>query len=272
MMAQGSQEATAENGEVFTGSGSEVHKGLAVVNGAVIPRSLAANPPTTITSVAERSVERVAAEQGMVVDYDTKLHPGTNRKKKLHQPRLCGLVFHHEVLYCSIVLSGAEKPASLHLRVNDARANEQITGTVSGTVHCSALSQEKLMLHNGAFHIFEEDNSAPDQTRMTYDIFLIGTSGEGIHIEGIKVLNPSVALSSLKLWLAIMTVHLTLRNTKGSLLDQGTLQIGICETVNMLRSSEVGENVQDRRRLLLDFLVFFVSNTLHPRDVQSRRP
>ena len=60
-------------GEVFTGEEpGQVHEGLAVVDGSVIPTALGANPFATITAIAERTVEKLAERHGLSIDYDTK--------------------------------------------------------------------------------------------------------------------------------------------------------------------------------------------------------
>ena len=69
--------ATTHLGEVLTGDQGEVHDGLVVVDGAVVPTALGVNPFATITALAERSVEGVAEKKGIRIDYETK-----NGKKK----------------------------------------------------------------------------------------------------------------------------------------------------------------------------------------------
>ena len=68
----GAQGVTDHLGQVFKGTGSEVHDGLVVVDGAVIPAALAVNPFPTITALAERSVATVAKEKGIKIDYESK--------------------------------------------------------------------------------------------------------------------------------------------------------------------------------------------------------
>ncbi|KAK8030781.1 glucose-methanol-choline oxidoreductase [Apiospora arundinis] len=55
-------------GRVYTGEGKEVHDGLLVMDAAVIPTALGANPFATITALAERSVDLYAKSKGLTVD------------------------------------------------------------------------------------------------------------------------------------------------------------------------------------------------------------
>lgn len=59
-------------GQVFDASpgrgSTDVHKGLYVVDGAVIPRSLGCNPLFTITALAERSLMHIATDLGLAFD------------------------------------------------------------------------------------------------------------------------------------------------------------------------------------------------------------
>jgi GMC oxidoreductase len=68
----GSDGVTNHFGEVFKGDGIEVHDGLIVCDGALVPAALGVNPFATITALAERSVELAALKHNISIDYDTK--------------------------------------------------------------------------------------------------------------------------------------------------------------------------------------------------------
>ena len=59
-------------GEVFTGKGSEVYKGLVCCDAAIIPTALGVNPLATITALSERSVQLLVKKTGLSIDFATK--------------------------------------------------------------------------------------------------------------------------------------------------------------------------------------------------------
>ena len=62
--------AVDHKGRVFSGAaGSEVHDGLYVSDGSIVPRSLGVNPLFTISALAERCCELIAADRGWSIDY-----------------------------------------------------------------------------------------------------------------------------------------------------------------------------------------------------------
>jgi hypothetical protein len=68
----GARGVTNHIGQVFADNGSDIHEGLVCLDGSIVPSSLGVNPFATITALAERAVEQVAAEMGMCIDYETQ--------------------------------------------------------------------------------------------------------------------------------------------------------------------------------------------------------
>jgi len=58
-------------GQVFSGtiSGSDVHAGLYVMDGSVVPTALGVNPLFTISALAERSCYELARDYGRTIAY-----------------------------------------------------------------------------------------------------------------------------------------------------------------------------------------------------------
>ena len=64
-----------DRGRVFAGpTGSDVHDGLQVWDGSIVPRPVGVNPLLTISALAERAAALLAAEQGWAVD-ETPIRP-----------------------------------------------------------------------------------------------------------------------------------------------------------------------------------------------------
>lgn len=63
----GATGVTNHKGEVFSGNGSDTHRGLIVTDGALVPIALGVNPLATIAALAERCIDEYAKDNNLVI-------------------------------------------------------------------------------------------------------------------------------------------------------------------------------------------------------------
>ena len=76
MANEASKGVVNHKSQVFSSNtGTDVHEGLYVADGAVIPMSLGTNPLLTISAVAERNIALLAKDRGWTIDYTLPSRP-----------------------------------------------------------------------------------------------------------------------------------------------------------------------------------------------------
>jgi hypothetical protein len=251
--------SVGHTGELFTGKGRSVHAGLCALDGAVISRSLAANPLATITAVAERSVELLAEKNGLHIDLTST--------KKSSMPRRDDLVTFAEKMEGAIDFGGNCVPMILYADVeissNRRTGRGKAIGRLSGTLHCPYLSVDQLLITDGSFSLFEEDEVEACQSLMVYQFTAIAINGERYAMVGKKLLNASATLSFTKTWKATTTLFLSIADTDGHAIGFGTLHLSLRNVIDQMRTMTTsGGTISSRRICLIDFLRTFASGTL----------
>ena len=94
--------------QVFTGQGDEVHEGLYVCDGSVLPGALSVNPLLTISAIAERACQRLADSKGWKITWaDTPARAPETAPKGDSSPPVAGEQINEEsALSASSRLSG----------------------------------------------------------------------------------------------------------------------------------------------------------------------
>ncbi|KAH9810507.1 cholesterol oxidase [Teratosphaeria destructans] len=256
----------SHTGELLTGVGSEVHKGLTVVDAAAVPTSLGANPLATITALAERSVSVVAANAGLSIDYATKSQFESQwRRKSTTAPRP-GIEF-RETMTGTLTAGRQSSVASLDVKVLLTRANDGTfsQGSIVGTLQCPMLSTNQLVIQSGVFRLFEVDHTRTGRVKMSYSMTAITSAGNEVCIRAEKVLEPEVCFSISRLWTASTTLYTSIRRSDGTELASGTLHLTIAALANLLGTLRPrGEDKASARRLQFAFLASFASKLMRP--------
>ncbi|MGH9230918.1 MAG: FAD-dependent oxidoreductase, partial [Acidimicrobiales bacterium] len=181
MADDGARGVVDHAGRVFKGGDGEVHDGLVVADGAIVPRPLAVNPLLTISALAERASDVLAAERGW-----SGRDPGPAGQREAGPPiGRPGVTFTERMAGWAApsvdgdVVAGERRGRAegtplefvLTVGIDDLEAllhDPATPGRLSGTVTAPALSPRRLRVADGTFRLMQEDPAHVDTWHMRY--------------------------------------------------------------------------------------------------------
>ncbi|ACE85653.1 GMC oxidoreductase [Cellvibrio japonicus] len=253
----GSEGAVNHKGQVFSGSGNEVHKGLYVTDGSVIPTSLAVNPLLTICAISERCCALIAKDYGWNINYQLPSAP-----RREHPSTKPGIRF-TEVMRGHLALgvdAGDELPRFLAAEQQGKAKREDIAfaltvysddleqmlalpnhpARISGTLEAKSLSAAPLTITDGEFSLFERLPSPPDTRQMRYRMRLHAIDGSEYFFDGFKLIKNDAQL--FELWTDTTTLYANIyrgQDTTGTLVAKAVLHIRAADFLRQLTTLKI---------------------------------
>jgi cholesterol oxidase len=281
MADDGAHGVVDDRGRVFSDLGPDVHDGLLVADGAIVPRPLAVNPLLTISALSERATALLAAERGWQVDRGPTPPLDRPRAGEATTPgvrfteRMAGWVgAASEGGRGDTAPAGAEDASRagaergradgtlcefvLTIEIDDLPAllaDPSTPGRLSGTVIAPVLSPHRLRVADGSFRLVQEDPTHVDTWNMRYLLDLVAEDGRRFAFEGHKVLNDrSFALDA---WNDTTTLYVTVREggPEGGVVAAGVLRIAPGDFARQLTTMRITgvERALDQARWLARF-------------------
>jgi len=225
-------------GRVFSSAaGDDVHDGLYVLDGSVIPRSLGVNPLFTISAVAERACALMAEERGWTIPYDLPSRP----VKAQPAPKI-GIRFTETMRgFFSTAVTDDFARADEQARKDDstfvftltvvaddldALLGEEAHGArLIGTVEAPALSDRPLTVTEGEFNLLVSDPTDVGSKRMRYRMKLSSVEGHEYFFDGFKLVHDDPGIDA---WADTTTLYITVHagaSDTGEVVGKGILRI-----------------------------------------------
>ncbi len=264
MSEDGARGVTDHRGRVFRGEGTEVHEGLLVCDGSVLPGALGCNPLLTISALAERAVALLLQSYPTVASPRPQRPIVANRPSELQfTERMTGTWNHPAAAHFSFVCT------LLWPSLGALLADASVHARSVGTLEAPALSPDPLTVVRGHFQLLVP--MADGSRRMIHQLTVRDRLGKSWFVDGYKTIGKDRGRG---LWPDTTTLYFTVyegETSAGPAIGDGSVEVrleDLWKQVSTMRS-EAASGPLASMRATGKFLRMFASDMLDTYVVPS---
>jgi len=272
-------------GQVFSSAaGTDVHKGLYISDGAVIPLPLGVNPLITISAVAERCCEIMAQDYGFTIDYSYKdvvlpdqiRKPGIQFTETMKGYFSCDEKKSFEVGEKLGENAGSVFEFTLTVTSDDVEgmlADPNHQAKLAGIVKAPALSSKPLTISDGIFNLFVDGQADVPTKLMKYSMVMHSEECKSYYFYGYKVIRDD---KGFDMWKDTCTLFITVHDGEDEtspVLGKGILVIKTVDFVKQMTTMKVlhATSKMEEIKTMAKFGKYF-SGSLYDIYVKSKLP